>query len=241
MSKIFNNCLLTQCVFCLNPLNISKALCAACQASLPILSQFCIRCAQFLEPQHPRHLPCGPCVMNPPPFTLTHVLFPYVEPIIQLIIKLKFQGDLQIAQLFAELMIEAIQQKWYAHTAMPDLILPVPLHANRLRERGFNQAHEIAKPIAKQLHITLGTHLVQRRKNTLPQSGLRAHERKQNIKNAFYTTHNFHNRHIAILDDVMTTGQTVNELANLLHQHGAKRIDIWCCARREVAQKLRRL
>jgi ComF family protein len=241
LSKIFNYCLLTQCIFCLAPLSSSKALCASCQANLPILSQLCARCAQFLGPYYPTNAICGQCLLHPPPYAVTHVLFPYVEPIMQMIIKLKFQGDLHMAKLFAQLMIEAIQQQWYTHTTKPDLILPVPLHPNRLRERGFNQALEIARPIAKQLGIPLGTQLVLRHKDTLAQSGLSARERKRNIKNAFSTRHHFQEMHIAILDDVMTTGQTVSEIAKLLHQNGAKRIDIWCCARREVAQKLRRL
>ena len=91
---------------------------------------------------------CGACLKNPPPFDLTHALFPYQPPIMQLIIALKFQHQLSYAQALGEWLTQAIQQGWYRHQPLPDLIIPVPLHPRRLRERGFNQALEIARPIA---------------------------------------------------------------------------------------------
>lgn len=106
----------------------------------------------------------------------------------------------------------------------------MPLHAARLRERGFNQAVELANPLATALKITID-HTVTRQKATLPQHTLRARDRGPNLANAFAASKLYTGRHLAIIDDVVTTGETVTALAKLLRKKGAARIDIWCCAR----------
>lgn len=157
-------------------------------------------------------------------------LFDYEEPISSLIWKLKFQGDLSIAHWFSQLFIEKISNS-YSAASLPDLIIPVPLHHDRLKQRGFNQAVEIAKPIAKHFHIPIDIKTCIRIKNTVAQSSLSARERRHNIKNAFALSWPVTAKKIAIMDDVITTGGTTNEIVELLSLHGVMTIDLWACAR----------
>lgn len=120
---------------------------------------------------------------------------------------------------------------------MPQIIIPIPLHPRRLRQRGFNQALEIAKPIAKKFHVPLDTAHCQRVRYTEAQTQIPAEHRGSNVKNAFvvdkkfFCGENSNISHVAIMDDVVTTGHTVNELSRALRKAGVKTIDVWCCAR----------
>jgi ComF family protein len=145
-----------------------------------------------------------------------------------LITQLKFSNKLIYAKILAELFINHLS---YLNEPLPQCIIPVPLHRSRLRERGFNQALELAKPIAKRLAIPLDFKSCTRVIATKAQSQILASERKKNIKNAFVIKQNFQYQHVAIVDDVMTTGSTVAELSKTLRKHGVKQIDIWCMAR----------
>jgi ComF family protein len=120
-----------------------------------------------------------------------------------------------------------LKGEWYK----PEWIIPVPLHAERLRERGYNQALEIARPIAKKLQIPLQTRYCTRILPTLAQASMTAEERRRNMKNAFAVEELFQARHVAIVDDVLTTGSTVSEFARMLKKSGVARVDVWCCAR----------
>ena len=201
--------------------------CLPCQDDLPILAQSCRQCGQFLTSLAEY---CGKCLVNPPPFSRLYALFPYEPPLIQLILRLKFQGDLKAARWFGQRLAVCAEVLWQDE-AKPDLILPVPLHAKRLRERGFNQALEIAKPFAKASGIPLDRTGVKRHKFTLPQQQLTAKARQQNVTKAFSTGRSYQNLHIAILDDVVTTTQTVTDLSQTLLSAGASRIDVFCIAR----------
>lgn len=117
----------------------------------------------------------------------------------------------------------------------PDLILPMPLHHNRLKARGFNQAVEIAKPLAKALKLPIGLKGISRSKETLVQSSLTKEARKQNVKNAFEVTGHFSNLHLAVVDDVMTTGHTMRAFCQALKEKGAAQIEVWCLARSDIA------
>ncbi len=207
-------------------------LCDTCHNSLPILPHHCPQCARFLPISTHPHTICGACLKESPPFDRTFALFPYQPPIISLIAQMKFHQQLSHAYLFGTLLSRQIQDWWYAQNRLPDLILPVPLHETRLRERGFNQAYEIAKPIAATLGIPIDIQGSCRHKPTSPQSGLPAHRRKTNIRHAFSVRTRYDNLHLAVIDDVVTTGQTMREFCHALKQHGASKIDVWCCARR---------
>jgi ComF family protein len=201
---------------------------------LPILPRNCRQCAQFLTSTSlpAQDLHCGSCLKTPPPFDATYALFPYFPPIIGLIRQLKFKHQLTHAKALAELLLQQIKTDWYKHKPLPDLLIPVPLHPYRLRERGFNQAIEIAKPIAKALDIPLDLHGMQRIKPTAVQSSLPAKERGRNMANAFALNRDYSALSVCLIDDVITTGHTISACARLLKQNGAKHIDVWCCARR---------
>jgi len=222
-------CFTQLCILCGYPSSHTSAICEDCEQSLPILPRHCQQCARFLTATST--LTCGACLKNPPAFTVTHALFPYKPPINRLIAKLKFQGELCYAKTLGKRMAKQIQTSWYLDQPLPDLIIPIPLHFKRVRERGFNQAVEIAKPIAKALSIPIDYHGVTRNKKTIAQSGLSAHLRKNNITGAFSSSQNYQGLTIALVDDVMTTGHTVMECAHLLNKKGATRIDVWCAAR----------
>jgi ComF family protein len=227
-----NHLLPATCVLC--GYTATNNLCQACQRSLPILSQHCPRCAKFLTFQQTQSIPllCGACQQHPPPFDHTFALFPYEFPIIQLITALKFQQKLSHGNALSKQFITNIEQLWYLNKPLPDLILPVPLHPKRLQERGFNQALEIAKPIARYFDLPIDTKGLQRTYHTAAQSGLSAEERKRNVLHAFTATRRFDGLTIALIDDVVTTGQTVIACCEKLKSNGAKSIHVWCAARR---------
>ncbi|MEA3301985.1 MAG: phosphoribosyltransferase family protein [Pseudomonadota bacterium] len=128
----------------------------------------------------------------------------------------------------AELMCEQLAAP---SVRLPQLLLPVPLHARRLRERGFNQALELARILSAQLSIPVDSHTLSRTCNTRAQSSLPKKERQQNIRNAFALTAKIDTPHVAIIDDVMTTGLTVNEISRTLRASAACEIEIWVFAR----------
>jgi ComF family protein len=200
-------------------------LCAACRAELPRVLRPCPRCGLPLATDAESE--CGACVTNPPAFSRTVVPFRYDDPVKHLIHALKFNQKLYVARVLGELMAEQCAQEG----ARPDLIIPVPLHPARLRERGFNQALELARPIAAHLHIPINVHACQRTRRTAAQSDLPAEQRAKNIKGAFELKEQLQVRRVAIVDDVMTTGATVDELARTLIANGVGDVHIWVCAR----------
>jgi ComF family protein len=141
---------------------------------------------------------------------------------------LKFHGRLADARLLGELFLASLDP---AVHPLPECLIPVPLHPVRLRERGFNQALELARPISQQLNLPLEPHIVQRRLHTRPQSELSGTTRRLNLRHAFHLAAPVPYRHVALIDDVVTTASTLNELARVLRQTGVKTIQIWAIAR----------
>lgn len=205
--------------------DLPLGLCQHCLNLLPILQHSCPKCASPLTENEL----CEHCSKNIIAFDATYALFLYQPPITKLIWQLKFNHALTHAQLFGDLLIQKIQ-KSYLDCSLPQLIIPVPLHKNRLKERGFNQALEIARPIARKLKIPIDL-TPKRSKHTLAQATLAAKDREQNVKNAFLLERKYDDMHIIVIDDVITTGSTIREFCYELKQVGAKRIDVWCCAR----------
>lgn len=199
---------------------------------MPILAQSCQICAQKLSSVDSSvELTCGTCLHTPPPFNRLYALSPYEYPIPQLIKALKFRHDLKIARAFSVLMAEEIRRNWYVNQPLPERIIPVPLHPLRLRERGFNQSLEIAKPIGRYHRIQLDRFSLERIRSTAAQSGLSAAKRVANIKGAFKVSGRVAGLHLAVVDDVVTTGHTIAEVCLSLKNAGARQIDVWCCAR----------
>ena len=206
----------------------SGVLCPGCLTDLPYypIENTCLCCARPLNPEfEERH--CLECQHSPPAFTQTYPIFSYSYPINHLILAAKFEQNLTILNLLAELMAQHLD---YQRT--PDVLIPVPLHFKRLRERGYNQSLEIAKVVARRLHLPVATLACERIRYTPPQAQLTGSQRKTNVQNAFrarYVQKSW--QHVVLIDDVMTTGATVNELAAVLLQAGIQQVDVWCCAR----------
>jgi ComF family protein len=203
-----------------------KDLCLACRKSLPWAGSQCARCALPLSATAVEAL-CGHCQTQPPAFESCLSPFVYQAPLDHLLQRLKFNGRLEQARLLGELMAE-----WLAEVVEvpPDQLIPVPLHAARLRERGFNQAVELARPIARRFGLPLNVHGVRRNLATSPQSDLSRKQRLKNIRGAFEVVQPV-SGHVVIIDDVMTTGSTADELARTLLRAGAERVEVWVCAR----------
>lgn len=219
-----------QCLLCLNPTQNKYLLCSGCAGDLPINKYRCVICSiPFSTTQaSEKQLVCGKCQKNPPHYTTSLVPHLYETPIKQLITSLKFHSNLTYAPLLAQNFVNAIQHR---KNNLPECIIPVPLHRQRLRERGFNQALEFSRIISSQINVPLDYTLCERKKTTPYQSGLSAKQRKQNLKNAFNVTKPHTYKHVAIFDDVVTTGTTVNELAKQLKQSGVETIEVWAIAR----------
>lgn len=215
------------CVLCGKVSDQKQDLCKACHAELPESEQGCVYCAIPIPTQGI----CGHCLKEKPPFDHTHALFLYEKPITTLILELKFKQALVNARVLGELLAEKIHHHWYLNRPLPDVILPIPLHRDRLKERGFNQALEIARPIAKLLKRPLETHAAIRTKATPAQATLSGEQRKKNMQSAFQIHADFSRQHVAVIDDVITTGSTVHEFCTVLKQKGARIIDVWCSAR----------
>jgi ComF family protein len=229
MRKIFSFLLPYTCILCHGKSDRQLDLCSHCERELPFIKHACPRCGIEMEINTQI---CGNCLKNPPPFDDTVTLFHYENPISKIIMDLKFQQKLVNAKILGELMAKHLNYLFANNNyPKPDCIIPVPLSAKRLRERGFNQALEIAKPIAKHLNIPIDINNCKRTRHTEAQAIIPANKRKSNIKNAFKIIKTINAKHVAIVDDVVTTGNTVIELSKTLQQAGIERISIWCCAR----------
>ena len=167
---------------------------------------------------------CGHCLKRTPHFDRTVAVFAYAFPVDKLVQALKYGEQLALANTLAKRLTQRIVQR-------PDRIMAMPLHPARLRERGFNQSLELARGIARSLDIPLLTNSVRRIRNTQPQSTLPWKERKRNMRNAFACDDNLAGQHIGIVDDVMTSGTTLDELARILRLAGAREISAWVVAR----------
>jgi ComF family protein len=213
------------CLLCGDPGTAGRDLCRPCAESLPYNLTPCPRCGLTLSVS--QTVDCGRCQRHPPAFDATFAPFRYEEPVRHLIHALKFRANYPSARLLGQLMAEALT----GVKNKPALLLPVPLHPSRYRERGFNQAAEVARTLSRQLHIPLDPYCCARARATQPQAELPAKERLRNLKKAFRIIAAPRASHVAIVDDVVTTGTTVNELAKVLKAAGVERIDVWACAR----------
>lgn len=214
-----------RCLLCGAPGEGERCLCRGCLDDLPHNPVACRLCALPLE-AHEEGV-CGACLKHPPPLDGSLIPFRYAPPLDHLLLGLKFNRQLLNARLLGDLMAEAITAN---AEPLPDCIVPVPLHPSRLRERGYNQALELARPIARELGVEVNERLACRKLATSAQSTLEKKARKHNIRNAFVAI-NQPPEHIAIIDDVVTTGSTANELARVLRRAGATRVVVWACAR----------
>jgi ComF family protein len=236
LKKIENWLLPYTCLLCKKLTRNGQDVCHDCEQLFPLLNQACLSCAYPLTRIFATH--CNRCIKTPPPFDRTHALYLYEAPIKQLILELKFKHALMNARILGEILANHIQKKWYLQKSLPDYIIPVPLHPNRLKERGFNQALEMARPIAKIIKRPIQYKNIHRVKSTFAQATLNAVERHHNMQEAFIIDLDLSHRYIAVIDDVITTGETLLSFCKMLKQAGAQKIDIWCCARAHLAHFL---
>ncbi len=218
------------CILCNQPGMPCRDLCKPCYEALLRTANPCLCCASEFSNTIAIQSLCGKCQTKHPAFDKTYAPFRHQGAIRYLIAQLKFNRTHQYSRLLGQLLAEYIQKE---ADCLPTILIPIPLHPERYRQRGFNQTLEIAKIVAHELAIPLNNTSCLRLKNTEKQSNLTAKQRHNNIKNAFKIRKAPKAQHIAILDDVMTTGATANELAKTLKTANKEieRIDIWVCAR----------
>ncbi|GHU05189.1 phosphoribosyltransferase [Betaproteobacteria bacterium] len=199
-----------------------EILCRACANDLPRLpASFCPRCALPTTAGEP----CGRCLAHPPHYDRTLAAFSYEFPLDKLIQAFKYAHHLALAAYLGREIASL------ASDVVADLVVPLPLHPVRLRERGFNQALELARPVAETLGLPLDSRTCERIRHTPAQAGLSWKNREKNIRHAFQCARELSGQRILLVDDVMTTGASLNELARTLKQHGASEVTLLVVAR----------
>lgn len=209
-----------ECILCGAPAD-GDHVCAACGADLPIHGGGCPVCGSPGEGRV-----CGECLREPPSYDRCIAALHYAFPADELIQALKYGGQLALAPVLADFLARAV-----AHAPRPDLLLPMPLFPARARARGFNQATEIARALARRLGLPLDTTSLERIRDTAPQARLSAAERRRNVRDAFACRATVAGRHVAVVDDVMTSGATLNEAARAIKRAGAAEVSVWVVAR----------
>ncbi|MEB8432394.1 ComF family protein [Cocleimonas sp. KMM 6892] len=228
--------LTSNCVLCGDFTQRDISLCKACEVSLPRIEYACGQCGIPLEKAATANALCGQCIQTSPAVDYTISLFHYENPVSYLIGQMKFQQQLSSAAILANLLCSEILDKHSdaGMSAKPDALLPVPLHKSRLAKRGFNQSLEVSREIAKAMAIPLFVNKVERVKNTDAQTHLNKQQRLKNVKGCFNVISPSLARHIVIVDDVITTGATTNELARLLKTKGVEKVGVWSIARADI-------
>jgi len=220
-TRIRQGLLAQDCILCQSACG-DRLLCEACERELPASASACPRCAL----DGTGNVECGACLADPPHYDASCAAFTYAFPVDVLVQALKYRGQLALAGFFAHKLRQRIDL-----AAGVDLIVPLPLHPARLAERGFNQAAEIAKALSRVSGIRMDARVARRVRNTAPQADLPWRERAANMRQAFSCEHDLAGLNVAVVDDVMTTGATLNEFARTLKQSGAARVQNWVVAR----------
>jgi len=223
-SRILDRLLPSHCLVCGERGANGHDLCGFCGECLPWLVSACTRCALPLGLASDL---CGECLRRSPPQAATRAVFVYRPPLDRLLPRAKFHGDLAALRLLSSLMLGPL-----AVAERPEALVPIPLHRQRLRQRGYDQALELARPLARQLGLPLRDDVLRRVRATAAQSRLDAGARRRNLRAAFAVRTGVSlPAHVALVDDVMTTGATARSAATALLRAGVRRVDVWVCAR----------
>ena len=225
IGKILQCLLPTVCVFCALPV-AGRRICSGCLGDLPKLGIVCRSCGEPLPHPAPDDLPCARCQKRPPPWAKYVAALPYEWPVDTALKALKFSAKLAYAAAFAELLLPLLQHEFDAI----DALVPVPLYRWRQARRGFNQAEELCRPLARATGIPLVNALI-RVRATEPQSGLGRTARRRNLRNAFALRTALRCRYPLLVDDIMTTGETCWQLSRLLRASGAQQVAVLTVAR----------
>ncbi|MGF6089008.1 ComF family protein [Pseudomonas sp. 18173] len=218
------------CLLCDEIADGTLPVCMACETELPWLGDHCQTCAL---PLPAAGLTCGHCLQQPPAFEQVITPWTYSFPVDSLITRFKHNAKWPFGRLLAELLVQYLQHRFEDDLPRPDVLVPVPLASRRLRQRGFNQAAMLAQWLGTGLGIPCDERLLLRPQDTDAQQALNAEARRKNLRNAFALAPGavVKGRHLALIDDVLTTGATAQALARLLMDAGAARIDVYCLAR----------
>ena len=212
------------CLACGCELGDANSLCASCSNQLQRVPNPCQYCGQ---PNPVNGLVCPSCLLNPPRWQKIIAPLQYRGLVRDYLIQLKFSEALYLAKSLGQECIDSLRQC----SPKPEVLLPVPLHHTRRIERGFNQAYEIATAWSGVLGIPIDRHALTRTRATLSQSGLSSPQREGNIRKAFAYSPKHEYRHIALIDDIVTTGSTATEITKVLHRGGVEYVEIWALAR----------
>ena len=212
------------CVVCNQYHQGRVAVCAACHELLTPLGPVCYHCAQPLPDSD--FLVCGHCCIKKPSFDRVIAATRFEEPIRSLLHEFKYHEGLYLCSFFATLIVAAMPQD----ALKTECLIPVPMHPNRLRLRGFNHAAELVKQLGATLNLPYELSVCKKTINTPPQACLDAKQRQQNLRHVFYVKP-LPFQHITLVDDLMTTGSTANEIAKTFKKQGVNRVDVWCCSR----------
>lgn len=217
------------CSFC-SMTKTELGVCDTCLNAIESVGHFCSRCASTLETKEAQdlHRECGQCINKPPVYDTVITATRYKYPVDKALSELKFNKQLHYARSLSHVLERKVRQR-YIESPLPQALVPIPLHPKRLKERGFNQSQLITQQLASSLNIPQASALA-RVKDTPHQVGLSEKQRRKNLNNAFHLNSPLP-QHIALVDDVVTTGSTVTEATKLCRKQGVKRVDIWCLAK----------
>lgn len=224
------------CVFCqqINHRTDDSDFCSSCYSQLKRNLLACQRCAIPLENTGQGQLICGTCQKQAPSFDRTLATFHYAYPLDKLITASKYKRRTDLLKSLSKEMLVDLSTVYVDKENRPDVIMPIPLHRNREFQRSYNQSEILAKHLARQFDVAIDTKSLQRIRSTPKQSKLDKKQRQKNLRNAFHFSSQNSYHHIALVDDVMTTGATLESAARTLKQSGIKRVDVWCIARAEI-------
>jgi len=225
LTSLFN--ISQNCVLC--DQSTIDAVCQPCQQSLSTSTHACPVCAAPSQRQI-----CGTCLRDQPHFDASVAAFTYQYPLDRLVRSFKFGANLTLVDFFADALAAKISQNTNSEQPLPTRIIALPLANKRLATRGFNQSALLADALAHRLTLKVAHQAMRRIRETPPQTGLSKALRLKNIKGAFECVANVANQHIAIVDDVMTTGATLSEAAKVLKLAGARSVTTWIIARAVV-------
>lgn len=221
-------CLLPgRCVLCRQITSTEHPVCLFCVPHLPWLNLACLHCGL---PMPDAELVCGACQQKTWPFEQVFVAFEYLAPVDAWLKRLKFQGGRRWGFLLGWLLLHGLRRRHHAWR-VPDLLVPMPLHPQRHRRRGYNQSEEIGRIVARNLRCEWRPQGLRRAKATLAQSTLSRIERTRNVRDAFWAHPAMAGLRVVVIDDVMTTGATLDAASRALLRAGAVWVDVWVVAR----------
>ncbi len=233
---LFNR--IANCLLCLAPCPLTEGICRDCLTSLPRLGLACQKCREPLSSFHPsedEQLLCRRCQQRPRPYQDCIIGLQYSTPVAQMVHKLKYQRQLSYLKPLTRHLRHELEQH-YRDKPWPEALLPVPIHWWKLRQRGFNQAQLIAKQLSRELGIPLLHRPIRKLATRASQAHLGAAARQHNSQQAYRIDKHISQQHIAVVDDVMTTGATVDAVCRVLQNQQTYTIDIWCIARTPAGQ-----